>query len=110
MKRYLYETYQIPLHKINVISYGESKPVAPNNTRETDARRIAESSSSARVDRLVRTIASAFSPQHQPHGEALKADAIGRAHLEVPQVASHADAPREVEGDPAADAVADVVV
>lgn len=31
-KRYLYETYQIPLHKINVISYGEDKPVAPNNT------------------------------------------------------------------------------
>jgi outer membrane protein OmpA-like peptidoglycan-associated protein len=34
VKRYLYETYQIPLHKINVISFGESKPVAPNNTRE----------------------------------------------------------------------------
>ena len=34
VKRYLYETYQIPLHKINVISYGESKPVAPNNTRD----------------------------------------------------------------------------
>jgi outer membrane protein OmpA-like peptidoglycan-associated protein len=33
VKRYLYETYQIPLHKINVISYGEEKPVAPNNTR-----------------------------------------------------------------------------
>jgi peptidoglycan-associated lipoprotein len=32
-KRYLYETYQIPLHKMNVISYGETKPVAPNNTR-----------------------------------------------------------------------------
>ena len=32
-KRYLYETYQIPLHKINVISYGETKPVASNNTR-----------------------------------------------------------------------------
>jgi outer membrane protein OmpA-like peptidoglycan-associated protein len=34
VKRYLYETYQIPLHKMNVISYGESKPVAPNNTRD----------------------------------------------------------------------------
>src|SRR5438045_2995366 len=34
VKRYLYETYQIPLHKINVISYGEAKPVAPNKTRE----------------------------------------------------------------------------
>ena len=33
VKRYLYQTYQIPLHKINVISYGEEKPVAPNNTR-----------------------------------------------------------------------------
>jgi len=33
VKRYLYETYQIPLHKINVISYGEEKPVAPNNNR-----------------------------------------------------------------------------
>ena len=38
MKRYLYETYQIPLHKINVISYGESKPVAPNNTRDGRAQ------------------------------------------------------------------------
>jgi peptidoglycan-associated lipoprotein len=33
VKRYLYETYQIPLHKINVISYGEDKPVAPNTTK-----------------------------------------------------------------------------
>jgi peptidoglycan-associated lipoprotein len=33
VKRYLYEHHQIPLHKINVISYGEEKPVAPNNTR-----------------------------------------------------------------------------
>ena len=33
VKRYLYETHQVPLHKINVISYGEDKPVAPNNTR-----------------------------------------------------------------------------
>ena len=32
-KKYLYDTYQIPLHKINVITYGEEKPVAPNNTR-----------------------------------------------------------------------------
>src|ERR671912_747983 len=32
-KRYLYEQHQVPLHKINVISYGEEKPVAPNNTR-----------------------------------------------------------------------------
>ena len=33
VKRYLYEQHQIPLHKINVISYGEEKPVAPNKTR-----------------------------------------------------------------------------
>src|SRR5688572_2879394 len=33
VKRYLYEKHQVPLHKINVISYGEDKPVAPNNTR-----------------------------------------------------------------------------
>ena len=34
VKRYLYEQHQIPLHKMNVISYGEEKPVAPNNNRE----------------------------------------------------------------------------
>jgi outer membrane protein OmpA-like peptidoglycan-associated protein len=33
VKKYLYAQHQIPLHKINVISYGEDKPVAPNNTR-----------------------------------------------------------------------------
>src|SRR6478672_3306932 len=33
VKRYLYEQYQIPLHKMNVISYGEDKPVAPNKTK-----------------------------------------------------------------------------
>jgi len=33
VKRYLYETHQIPLHKINVISYGEDKPIAPNKTK-----------------------------------------------------------------------------
>src|SRR5688572_12254198 len=27
VKRYLYEQHQVPLHKINVISYGEDKPV-----------------------------------------------------------------------------------
>ena len=34
VKRYLYETHQVPLHKINVISYGEEKPVSDNKTRE----------------------------------------------------------------------------
>ena len=38
VKRYLYERHQIPLHKINVISYGERKPVAPNNTADGRAR------------------------------------------------------------------------
>jgi peptidoglycan-associated lipoprotein len=33
VKRYLYAQHQIPLHKINVISYGEDKPVAPNKTK-----------------------------------------------------------------------------
>jgi peptidoglycan-associated lipoprotein len=34
VKRYLYEQHQVPLHKMNVISYGEEKPVAPNNRRD----------------------------------------------------------------------------
>jgi outer membrane protein OmpA-like peptidoglycan-associated protein len=38
VKRYLYEQHQIPLHKMNVISYGEDKPVAPNNTRQGRAQ------------------------------------------------------------------------
>jgi peptidoglycan-associated lipoprotein len=38
VKRYLYEKHQIPLHKINVISYGEEKPVAPNRTRDGRAQ------------------------------------------------------------------------
>jgi outer membrane protein OmpA-like peptidoglycan-associated protein len=29
----LYEQYQIPLHKMNVISYGKEKPMAPNETK-----------------------------------------------------------------------------
>jgi len=38
VKRYLYEQHQIPLHKMNVISYGEEKPVAPNKTKEGRAQ------------------------------------------------------------------------
>jgi len=38
VKRYLYEHHQIPLHKINVISYGEEKPVSPNNTKDGRAQ------------------------------------------------------------------------
>ena len=29
VKRYIYEQHQVPLHRINVISYGEDKPIAP---------------------------------------------------------------------------------
>jgi len=38
VKRYLYEAHQIPLHKINIISFGEEKPAAPNTTREGRAK------------------------------------------------------------------------
>jgi len=38
VKRYLYEQHQVPLHKMNVISYGETKPVAPINTRDGRAQ------------------------------------------------------------------------
>lgn len=38
VKRYLYEQHQVPLHKINVISYGEDKPAAPNRTRDGRAQ------------------------------------------------------------------------
>jgi outer membrane protein OmpA-like peptidoglycan-associated protein len=37
-KRYLYEELQVPLHKMNVISYGEEKPVAPNRNRDGRAQ------------------------------------------------------------------------
>lgn len=33
VKRYLHESHEIPLHRMNVISYGEEKPIAPNDTR-----------------------------------------------------------------------------
>lgn len=38
VKRYLYEAHQVPLHKINVISYGEQKPVSPNKTKDGRAQ------------------------------------------------------------------------
>ena len=34
VKSYLYEQYHIPLHRINVISYGEDKPVGDNKTKD----------------------------------------------------------------------------
>jgi peptidoglycan-associated lipoprotein len=36
--RYIYEQHQIPLHRMNVISYGEDKPIAPNKTRDGRAQ------------------------------------------------------------------------
>ena len=38
VKRYLYEQHQVPLHKINTISYGETKPAGENNTRDGRAQ------------------------------------------------------------------------
>jgi len=38
VKRYLFEEHQIPLHKINVISYGSEKPAASNKTKEGRAQ------------------------------------------------------------------------
>jgi peptidoglycan-associated lipoprotein len=38
VKKYIYEQHQVPLHKMNVISYGEDKPVAPNRTRDGRAQ------------------------------------------------------------------------
>ena len=38
VRQYLYEQHQIPLHKMNVISYGEDKPIAPNTNREGRAQ------------------------------------------------------------------------
>src|SRR4051812_25426345 len=37
-KRYLYEKHQIPLHKMNVISYGMTKPLADNKSKEGRAQ------------------------------------------------------------------------
>lgn len=38
VKRYIYEQHQVPLHRINVISFGEEKPVAPNKTKDDRAK------------------------------------------------------------------------
>jgi outer membrane protein OmpA-like peptidoglycan-associated protein len=38
VKRYLYEQHKVPLHKISVISYGETKPVDSNRTRDGRAK------------------------------------------------------------------------
>ena len=43
VRRYLNQEHQFPLHRINVISYGESAPVADNNSRQgrSQNRRVA---------------------------------------------------------------------
>lgn len=43
VRRYLNQEHQFPLHRINVISYGESAPVADNNNRQgrSQNRRVA---------------------------------------------------------------------
>jgi len=38
VKRYLYEAHQVPLHKMNVISYGEQNPAGDNKTRSGRAQ------------------------------------------------------------------------
>lgn len=38
VKRYLYEQHNIPLHKMNAISFGEEKPVGENRTRDGRSR------------------------------------------------------------------------
>jgi len=38
VKMYLYEKHQIPLHKMNVISYGMTKPAADNKTKDGRAQ------------------------------------------------------------------------
>jgi outer membrane protein OmpA-like peptidoglycan-associated protein len=37
VKRYLYEQHNVPLHKMNVISFGETKPASPNDNRTNRA-------------------------------------------------------------------------
>jgi peptidoglycan-associated lipoprotein len=38
VERYLYERHQVPLHKMNVISYGMMKPIADNKTKDGRAQ------------------------------------------------------------------------
>lgn len=38
VRQYLYEQHQIPLHRINVISYGSTKPAVPNTSKDNRAQ------------------------------------------------------------------------
>ncbi len=38
VRQYLHERHQLPLHKINVISYGEEKPMVPNDSPDSRAK------------------------------------------------------------------------
>ena len=38
VKNYLYEQHNVPLHKMNTISFGESRPAAPNDTSDGRAQ------------------------------------------------------------------------
>jgi peptidoglycan-associated lipoprotein len=38
VKAYLYEQHKVPLHRINVISYGEEKPATENNSKQARAQ------------------------------------------------------------------------
>jgi outer membrane protein OmpA-like peptidoglycan-associated protein len=38
VERYLYEKHQVPLHKMNAISYGMMKPIADNKTKDGRAQ------------------------------------------------------------------------
>ena len=38
VERYLYDKHQVPLHKMNVISYGMNKPLADNKTKDGRAQ------------------------------------------------------------------------
>ncbi len=38
IKLYLYDRYNVPLHKMNVLSFGEERPIARNDTSEGRAQ------------------------------------------------------------------------
>jgi peptidoglycan-associated lipoprotein len=38
VQKYLYDVHQVPLHKMNIISFGEDRPVGPNKTEAERAQ------------------------------------------------------------------------